>query len=249
MAKRFIDTGFYKSPFVRSLQGASKALYSFIICDCTGAGIWMKDLEVASVYIGLPLNESNFAPFVDLLKAIEVAPGKFFFPDFIDHQYPTGLSEKNAAHKNFLEELLKYSVLEQCEDGNWKPLQRSSKGPIVMVKEEVMVTEKVTSVAIIEKKELAPRTPDTIRAYFAEHGQPQEADKFIDYYQSNGWKVGRNAMKDWQATARNWMRRAQPDQKDRRIVRNTTVADIQDTAKRLAKLMGETNEHDNDSCA
>lgn len=99
----------------------------------------------------------------------------------------------------------------------------------------------------VTKKELSPRTPDTIRSYFAEHGQPDEADKFIDYYQSNGWKVGRNAMKDWQATARNWMRRAQPNQKDRRIVRNTTVADIQDTAKRLAKLMGETNENDNDS--
>ena len=117
--------------------------------------------------------------------------------------------------------------------------------------EDVSVNQEKGSVRerglTVTKKELAPRTPDTIRAYFAEHGQPQEADKFIDYYQSNGWKVGRNAMKDWQATARNWMRRAQPDQKDRRIVRNTTVADIQDTAKRLAKLMGETNENDNDS--
>ena len=29
---------------------------------------------------------------------------------------------------------------------------------------------------------------------------------FFDYYTGNGWKVGRNAMKDWQATARNWSR-------------------------------------------
>ena len=30
---------------------------------------------------------------------------------------------------------------------------------------------------------------------------------FIDYYESNGWKVGRNPMKDWKATARNWGRK------------------------------------------
>lgn len=30
---------------------------------------------------------------------------------------------------------------------------------------------------------------------------------FIDFYNSNGWKVGKNSMKDWQATARNWHRR------------------------------------------
>lgn len=30
------------------------------------------------------------------------------------------------------------------------------------------------------------------------------AQQFIDYYESNGWKVGRNSMKDWQATVRRW---------------------------------------------
>jgi len=33
---------------------------------------------------------------------------------------------------------------------------------------------------------------------------PQE---FMDFYESNGWKVGPNKMKDWRAAARNWCRR------------------------------------------
>jgi hypothetical protein len=37
-----------------------------------------------------------------------------------------------------------------------------------------------------------------------------EAQKFFDFYTSNGWKVGRNSMKDWQATARNWMNNNKP---------------------------------------
>ena len=35
---------------------------------------------------------------------------------------------------------------------------------------------------------------------------PTEAENFWDYYQSNGWKVGRNPMKDWEAAASKWKR-------------------------------------------
>lgn len=31
-----------------------------------------------------------------------------------------------------------------------------------------------------------------------------QAEAFLDYYTSNGWKVGKNAMKDWKAACRNW---------------------------------------------
>ena len=34
-----------------------------------------------------------------------------------------------------------------------------------------------------------------------------DAQRFVDYYEANGWKVGRNPMRSWQATARNWQRR------------------------------------------
>jgi uncharacterized protein YdaU (DUF1376 family) len=30
---------------------------------------------------------------------------------------------------------------------------------------------------------------------------------FFDYYESNGWKVGKNIMKDWKAAARGWSKR------------------------------------------
>jgi hypothetical protein len=42
-------------------------------------------------------------------------------------------------------------------------------------------------------------------AYFAELNMPAaEAQRFTDYYTANGWRVGRNPMKDWKAAARNW---------------------------------------------
>jgi len=156
MAKRFIDTGFYRSPYVRSLEGPLKALYSFIICDCSGSGIWIKDLEIASIFVGFPISEDQWQVFVRSGKAIEISSGRFFFPDFIEHQYPNGLSENNKAHNNFLGELLKLNLLQEVSQGAWKPLERSFKGPMVMVKEEVKVKETEKVMVSREKK------PDSI---------------------------------------------------------------------------------------
>lgn len=42
--------------------------------------------------------------------------------------------------------------------------------------------------------------------------EKKEAEKFLDFYESKGWKVGRNAMKDWQAAIRNWIKGIKPEQ-------------------------------------
>ena len=43
-----------------------------------------------------------------------------------------------------------------------------------------------------------------IEAYCLEEKLNLNAQSFIDYYDSNGWKVGKNQMKDWKATVRRW---------------------------------------------
>ena len=42
--------------------------------------------------------------------------------------------------------------------------------------------------------------------YINEKGYNIRASKFVDYYTSNGWKVGKNPMKDWKAAVRTWER-------------------------------------------
>jgi len=137
MAKRFIDTSFYKSPFVRGLKGSLKALYSFIICDCDGAGIWFKDLPIASMYIGFEITEKDFNVFIEKNKCIDLKNGKYFFPDFLQHQYPKGLSVHNPAQKNFILELQRNLII----DSDLKPLWSTFEGTKVMVMEKVEVKE------------------------------------------------------------------------------------------------------------
>lgn len=59
------------------------------------------------------------------------------------------------------------------------------------------------------KKFVAPDESDVL-AYFAEQGSTNsEAASFYDYYTANGWTQGRGkGIKNWQAAARSWIRRA-----------------------------------------
>lgn len=53
-------------------------------------------------------------------------------------------------------------------------------------------------------KRFAPPTVDEVRAYCLERGNCVNPQRFVDYYSSNGWMVGKNKMKDWQAAVRTW---------------------------------------------
>ena len=57
-----------------------------------------------------------------------------------------------------------------------------------------------------DNKRFAPPTLEEVRAYCRERNNRVDAQRFIDYYTSNGWKVGRNPMKDWKAAVRTWER-------------------------------------------
>lgn len=55
-----------------------------------------------------------------------------------------------------------------------------------------------------KRKRFVKPTISDIEQYCSEKNISINAQQFIDYYESNGWKVGRNSMKDWQATVRRW---------------------------------------------
>ena len=49
-------------------------------------------------------------------------------------------------------------------------------------------------------------TLEEIQAYCLERNNDVDAERFFDYYESNGWMVGKNKMKNWKAAVRTWER-------------------------------------------
>ncbi|WP_424493928.1 hypothetical protein [Salinimicrobium sp. GXAS 041] len=121
MAKRFIETNFFKDPFVRGLQGAYKGLYIYLFLDCSNAGIWNVELDVARLRCGIPdtcSDEDIKAAFSD--KIIELEGGeKWLIKNFIKLQHNGLLKRNNKAHTAAINELLKYDLLNEKKEGEF----------------------------------------------------------------------------------------------------------------------------------
>lgn len=53
-------------------------------------------------------------------------------------------------------------------------------------------------------KEKNRPTIDELIDYCKERGNKVDANKFYDFYESKGWYIGKNKMKDWKAAVRTW---------------------------------------------
>ena len=71
--------------------------------------------------------------------------------------------------------------------------------------------EKDTNVS--QKKSSAFRRPtvDEVKAYCLERRNDVDPQRFVDFYEAKGWKVGKDAMKDWKACVRTWEKRNRGD--------------------------------------
>ena len=59
-------------------------------------------------------------------------------------------------------------------------------------------------------------TVDEVDSYCIERKNKVDSVKFHSFYESNGWKVGKNKMKDWRACIRTWEANTPKDKKGRK---------------------------------
>ena len=55
-----------------------------------------------------------------------------------------------------------------------------------------------------KRKTFSKPTVEEVKAYCFERKNNVDAEKFCDFYESKGWKVGKEPMKDWKACVRTW---------------------------------------------
>lgn len=76
----------------------------------------------------------------------------------------------------------------------------------VNVNENDNVNANVKKESKEKKVHFVPPTLENVSGYCRENGYNVDAQRFIDFYESKGWMVGKNKMKDWRAAVRNWSR-------------------------------------------
>lgn len=83
------------------------------------------------------------------------------------------------------------------------------------------------------QKKFVPPTVEEVEAYCLERKNKVDAAYFVDHYTSNGWKVGKQNMKDWKAAVRTWEKNGynQPSKKQDAVEPNGYSFDLEEYEK------------------
>lgn len=88
-----------------------------------------------------------------------------------------------------------------------KQVEHVSTNPTVNVSDSVSDSDSDNGIDIDKEKNTIPPPIFLIEKYCKERNNGIDANYFYDWYQTRGWKVGKDKMKDWQSAIRTWEKR------------------------------------------
>ncbi len=193
MAKRFTNTGKWKDIWFSDLPSKYKLLWFYMLDDCDYAGVWTPNFKIAKAMVGEDFEPSEVKRY--LKERIEFLSDEYWYiKKFITYQYKTdiqGLNPNNRVH---------YSIISRLNQFNFfKPLPSPSLGVKDKDKDKDKEKDKDRSVKKFQKPSITE-----IEKYCKSRNNEIDAEQFFNHYESNGWKVGRNSMKDWKASIVTW---------------------------------------------
>lgn len=73
-------------------------------------------------------------------------------------------------------------------------------------RESIVQPDKPADSPAPKSKRFVKPTLEKVKAYCQSRQNGVDPERFYDYYESNGWRVGKSPMKDWKAAVRTWER-------------------------------------------
>ena len=97
-----------------------------------------------------------------------------------------------------------WDVYQVSDKVNRKEIARKSQEDSKEIATELDIKNKDNK----KNKRFVKPTIEEVKAYCDENGYKVSPERFIDYYESKGWLVGKTPMKDWKAAVRGWNSRS-----------------------------------------
>lgn len=197
MAKRFTDTNKWSEDWFLDLPLQSKLFWIYVCDNCNHAGIFKPNKRLFEILIGTKIDTQKFLELIntDKKRIIVLGNGRWYILGFIEFQYGNKLNSQNRVHNSILKILNDNDVNYDCNE----PIQI--------------------------KCSAKPRTISEVTQYFKDKGSnKKEGERFFYYYESQGWRVGKNPMKNWKMSASGWISRLKKDLPDSDYLNNQIKA-------------------------
>lgn len=142
----------------------------------------------------------------------------------------TARRKKNIINEEFL---LNSEIADRNDKNVCKNEKNADKNQQSKVKESKVKESKES----IKATAFRPPTIDEVKKYIVENHYNVNPERFVDFYTSKNWYVGKNKMKDWKAAVRGWHSREKKDGtfKDYSLKTNYDYEAIENRALMLGK--------------
>jgi hypothetical protein len=180
---------------------------------------WYDDSKIVHLYLHCLL-KANHKP--KKWRGISIESGQFISSigklseqlPLSQRQIRTALDKLKSTGELTIKTTNKYSMISIT---NWSDYQLDDKQPDKQVTNECQSNDNQMTTNKNDKndknkekkgvKRFTPPSLDELKAYILEKQYDIDGEYFINFYESKGWMIGKNKMKDWKATVRGWQAR------------------------------------------
>ncbi len=209
MAYRFTDTVKWNDTWFCELKPLSKLLFLYLCDQCDIAGFLELNVKKISFDLGTGKQEVERSVKEVSNKLIYSKDKRFIFiKKFLQHQRNLPLKETNKAHIAIINllnqnlQLFDFTSINQYFEGG-------SKGD----RPPLGNGDSIGNGDSKGNRFIKP-TIEEIASYCKERNNGINANNFFDFYESKGWMVGKNKVKDWKACVRTWESRNKQQQSE-----------------------------------
>jgi hypothetical protein len=158
----------------------------------------MSDIDLLEVEIGT--SQAKIEAVIKGYELFQIGTDYFYSPKLIEYLEPyfkareqRSLAGQKSGESRRLKALL---------PTNDERLLNGRSTVVEQVEESKEKESRIDEIKDVQRKRFTPPTVDEVFELMKDRNK---SEYFVNYYQGNGWKVGKNPMKDWMATVRTWM--------------------------------------------
>lgn len=255
MSYRITNIEKWRDSWFTNLSPHSKLLFIYLCENCNNAGIYEVNKKFILTHLGF--SEQELMESIQGINKSYIRSNdgtRIWIINFLKHQKKVPLNEHNNNHKQIIS-IIKQNLEDEKKFKGVKELQmmlpdfylkKYSKKKVSHDKENdifnISVTENKSkmndetfeSKFVVKQKKFIKPTIDDIQFYMQEKNflQKDEASRFFNFFESNGWKVGRNSMKNWKSSVNNWI----SNWKERHINNKSKIDNLKESSDLLKNM-------------
>jgi hypothetical protein len=218
MSYRITNTQKWEDLWFSNLSIHAKLLFFYFVENCDNAGFIEVNKKFMLFYLGFNEDELMGAG-KELTKSyIKSKDGtRLWFKNFLKYQKKTPLNPANGSHKQIIA-IIQDNLSDETKFKGNETLNSILPNDLQFVKNQRKKKEVPVNNVETEKKEekqefqkvqkFTKPTEKDVYEYMVEKEfefAKMESIKFVNFFESKGWKIGKNPMVDWKRAVANWM--------------------------------------------